>query len=286
MVASIQKFMTDIDQRRRLPDRAASRWGASVVMSSTLLASAVVGCSRAPVVNFVSSQDVQKLQPELQKQVRGILLDQCGTPRVPKLLGSESRNLAHLQRGAQVYTKYCVQCHGVSGDGNGIAAVYMLPKPRDYRRGIFKFTSTTYGSKPLRDDLLRTLKRGIRGTSMPAFGLLSIGDLDAVVDYVMALTRRGELEAELADEGQFSDLIDSSRVPEMISKVLTRWNQASSQVVYPTTPMPQFTRTSIEQGKKAFLTIGCANVTAMTAAVKWRPTLVRTSGETRPKRPT
>jgi len=229
-------------------------FGASVVC----LASAVVGCSRPPDVNFVSSQEVQKLKPELQKQVRGILLEQCGTPRAPKLLGSATSNMAHLKQGALVYTKYCVQCHGVSGDGNGVAAIYMIPKPRDYRRGVFKFTSTTYGSKPLREDLLRTVKRGIRGTSMPAFGLLSPGDVDAVVDYVLTLTHRGELEAELADEGEFSDLIDSSRVPEIISKVLTRWNQAGSQVVYPITPMTQFTKTAIEQGKKVFLTIGCA----------------------------
>ena len=84
----------------------------------------------------------------------------------------------------------------------------MIPKPRDYRPGIFKFTSTTYGAKPLREDLIRTVKRGIRGTSMPAFALLPPGDLDAVVDYVLTLTHRGELEAQLADEAEFTDSLD------------------------------------------------------------------------------
>ena len=38
------------------------------------------------------------------------------------------------------------------------------------------------------------------------------------------------------------------------------WEQARGQVVYPTTPMPEFTPAIVEQGKKAFLTLGCAPV--------------------------
>ena len=163
--------------------------------SAIFLTSAVVGCSRPAEVSFVSSEQVQKLKPELQKQVRAILRDQCGTPQAPRLLGRTDLTKAHRKHGADLYTRYCVQCHGVTGDGNGTAAVFMIPKPRDYRRGIFKFTSTTYGAKPVREDLIRTVRRGVRGTSMPSFSLLSPKDLDAVVDYVLILTRRGELEA-------------------------------------------------------------------------------------------
>jgi mono/diheme cytochrome c family protein len=230
-------------------------WSAAV---TTLLSGVVVGCSRPTDVGFVSSPAVQKLKPELQKQVRGILLDQCGTPKAPILLGSARVTSAHLKQGASVYSKYCVQCHGVTGDGNGAAAVYMIPKPRDYRPGVFKFTSTIYGAKPLREDLIRTVKRGIRGTSMPAFGLLPPKDLEAVVDYVLTLTHRGELEAQLADEAEFNDSLASSRVPELVATVLNRWSQARGQIVYPTTPMPQFTATDIERGKKAFMTMACA----------------------------
>jgi mono/diheme cytochrome c family protein len=174
------------------------------------------------------------------------------------LLGSPQLQAAHLRHGAGVFTKYCVQCHGVTGDGNGVAAAYLLPKPRDYRPGIFKFTSTTYGAKPLREDLVRTVRRGIRGTSMPAFGLLPPKDLEAVVDYVLTLTHRGELEEQLASEAEFNESIEASRVPELVSTVLTRWDQARGQVVYPTTPMPQFTTALLEQGKKSFLSLACA----------------------------
>ncbi|MGO9463969.1 MAG: c-type cytochrome [Isosphaeraceae bacterium] len=205
----------------------------------------------------MSSQQVQKLTPELQKQVLTILKDRCGTPRTPKLLGNSVIKAAHLRHGEAVFSRYCVQCHGVTGDGNGVAAAYLIPKPRDYRPGTFKFTSTTYGSKPLREDLLRTVKRGIRGTSMPSFSLLPPVDLEAVVDYVLVLTHRGELEAQLAEEAEFTGSIERPRIGELVATVLDRWEQARAHIVYPVTPMPQFTTEVVEQGKKAFLTLAC-----------------------------
>lgn len=225
--------------------------------SAIALASLIIGCAREPDAAYVPSQQVQKLKPALQTQVVEILKDRCGTPQRPKLLGNSVIKTAHLRRGEAVYSRYCVACHGVTGDGNGVAAAFMIPKPRDYRSGTFKFTSTTYGSKPLREDLLRTVKRGIRGTSMPSFALLVPGDQEAVVDYVLVLTHRGELEAQLAEEAEFNDAIERPRIGELEATVLKRWELAHAQVVYPMTPMPQFTTAVVEEGKKAFLTLAC-----------------------------
>ena len=36
-------------------------------------------------------------------------------------------------------------CHGSSGAGDGPTAAFLYPRPRDYRRGLFKFTSTAQG---------------------------------------------------------------------------------------------------------------------------------------------
>jgi mono/diheme cytochrome c family protein len=134
----------------------------------------------------------------------------------------------------------------------------MLPRPRDYRPGIFKFTSTTYGSKPIRDDLVRTVKRGISGTSMPSFKLLPQRDLEAVVDYVLSLTHRGELESQLADAVEFDGQIDRNGLPAMVDGILAKWKAARGQVVFPQTPMPEFTSASVRAGKEAFLTKGCS----------------------------
>ena len=97
----------------------------------------------------------------------------------------------HLAAGAEIYNSRCAGCHGVSGDGAGEAAEYLVPRPRDYRNGVYKFTSTPYGSKPARHDLVRTIRRGAKGTSMPAFPWMSDEDLDAVIDYVIYLSKRG-----------------------------------------------------------------------------------------------
>lgn len=201
--------------------------------SAILLTVAVAGCSRPADLSFVSSAQVAKLKPELQEKVRSILLDRCGTPQSPRLVDHTDVRKAHLKQGAEVYSRYCLQCHGVTGDGTGPASVYLIPRPRDYRPGVFKFTSTKYGAKPLRDDLIRTVKRGIRGTSMPSFNLLPPGDLAAVVDYVLALTRRGELESLLAEEAEFNETIEPNRVPEMVAALLSKWIKLVGRSSFP-----------------------------------------------------
>lgn len=217
------------------------------------------GCARQPEPSFTLSAQVDKnVKPEFKDKIAKILREQAGRPYLPKLIGSPETSTAHLKRGAELYARYCVQCHGVNGDGNGVAAKYLNPKPRNYQLGIYKFTSTTYGSKPLREDLMRTVKRGIRGTSMPAFPLLPPRDLEAVVDYVLALTHRGELESRLAEAAEFDDSVDESKVPELVADIVNKWQSARSQVVYPTSPMPIFTRANVEKGKQEFLSIGCS----------------------------
>jgi mono/diheme cytochrome c family protein len=215
------------------------------------------GCVREPEASFTPSVVVGKLKPKLRDEIRAILTKECGTPSAPKMLGESNADLTHLRIGASIYARNCRQCHGVPGDGNGPAAAYLLPKPRDYRPGVFKFTSTTYGSKPLREDLVRTVRRGVAGTSMPAFRLMPQDEVDAVIDYVIALTRRGELEAQLSAIAETDDQVDAAALPELISVITNRWNEARGQVVYPTTPMPVFSKEQVAEGKQAFLAKGC-----------------------------
>jgi mono/diheme cytochrome c family protein len=75
---------------------------------------------------------------------------------------------------------------------------------------------------------------------------------------VIALSRRGELETKLADQAEFEDQIDEQKVPDLVGEITGRWQAARSQVVYPATAMPVFKRSNVDQGKQAFLTIGCA----------------------------
>jgi len=106
-----------------------------------------------------------------------------------------------MQLGRVVYMKNCHHCHGVAGDGNGPTAKFLTPKPRDYRLGYFKFTSTNSMTiKPTRDDLRSVIKYGIPGTYMPSFLLMKDEEVTAVIEYVRWLAMRGEMEKRLDDE--------------------------------------------------------------------------------------
>jgi len=69
-----------------------------------------------------------------------------------------------IVRGKAVYNRRCVGCHGKNGDGNGAAATFLDPRPRNFTLGSFKFRTTPSGSLPTDGDLYRTLTRGVRWT--------------------------------------------------------------------------------------------------------------------------
>ncbi len=75
-----------------------------------------------------------------------------------------------FEAGRKVYFKRCYACHGRFGMGDGIAAPYLNPRPRDFTLGMFKFRSTQNAMLPTDADLFRTVSRGVPGTAMPAWG--------------------------------------------------------------------------------------------------------------------
>jgi DMSO reductase family type II enzyme heme b subunit len=87
--------------------------------------------------------------------------------------------------GESIYRERCAFCHGDNGDGNGPVARYLDPRPRDFTSNQFKFRTTASGELPLRDDVIKIVKQGIRGTAMPRWeDVLSQAEIEAVVDYV------------------------------------------------------------------------------------------------------
>jgi cytochrome c oxidase cbb3-type subunit 2 len=102
--------------------------------------------------------------------------------------GHTSRTLRTAQLGREVYATYCVGCHGEQGDGNGPAARFLEPKPRDFRLGRIKFAGVSSGDAPRDEDYQRILKHGLDGTAMPSFALLSDQERAAVVAYLRGFT--------------------------------------------------------------------------------------------------
>lgn len=112
---------------------------------------------------------------------------------------------APAEAGTGLYRQHCSTCHGVVGNGRGATAALLAVYPRDYRMGKFKFKDTTRSAKPTREDLAYSIRHGVPGTAMvPAEQYtppLSDDDIQALVDYVIYLSWRGELERALLTEG-------------------------------------------------------------------------------------
>jgi cytochrome c oxidase cbb3-type subunit 2 len=96
------------------------------------------------------------------------------------------------QEGRSVYSRYCVGCHGVTGNGEGPAAEMLIVKPRDFTKGVFKFRSTPSGTLPTDEDLYKIITRGVYRTSMPDWALLSERERIAVIEYIKSFYAQWE----------------------------------------------------------------------------------------------
>jgi mono/diheme cytochrome c family protein len=88
------------------------------------------------------------------------------------------------EQGKPLYERYCLACHGETGRGDGPAAVYLYPQPRDFTRGLFKVRTTPSGSLPTDRDLMDTIARGMPGSAMPGFAQIPMHDRHALVNYL------------------------------------------------------------------------------------------------------
>ena len=140
------------------------------------------------VVSLVSaSEDLKALIAYLQKlgTNRGKWRDRFEPQRLEASQVSLPRSHDWIEYGQNVYERRCLGCHGVKGDGNGPAAAFIqIDRPRNFTLGVFKFRLTPTGSMPDDGDLLRTITRGVRGTSMPSWHELMVKDRLAVIQYI------------------------------------------------------------------------------------------------------
>lgn len=208
-------------------------------------------------IEYPMSQALSEAQVAL-----GELFGTPDEPKLPAFLDGDLKGLLnedHLRKASGpvgepergLYRKHCASCHGDTGHGRGVNAAISNPYPRDFRMGKFKFKSTARGAKPLKSDLHETISNGIAGTTMVRIAELSTGDIDALVDYVIYLSWRGEVERELlrvAGDIEFeseepgvlknlyavgTDLFEEEQVPqlhEIVNSIGQAWLDADQQV--------------------------------------------------------
>lgn len=107
------------------------------------------------------------------------------------LFRTKSEQALAVFRGMQVYSRGCVACHGIAGDGQGPAAKALNPRPRDFTSGVYKFRSSPSGELPTDEDLYRTVTLGIPRTMMPAWkDLLTDQERRDVVAYIKSFSNK------------------------------------------------------------------------------------------------
>lgn len=130
--------------------------------------------------------------PEVSKVVTG-MKDQINARRAK-------------QMGKELYVQRCQVCHGEQGAGDGLAAERMYPKPRDFSLALFKYKTSPGTELPLDDDLFNTIKNGLTGTAMPAWGsLLSDEQIMSLVPVIKSFDTTAAWAPEEADDDAFDD---------------------------------------------------------------------------------
>jgi len=283
-----------------------------VALVLTAFVAGLIGCS--PSAQFTANEVLMlqkedeadksiEFSPQRRTDIANVLVALFGTPdepHVPAALGISDSEVAQVMdprkikfaagpvasdergRATGLYREHCAHCHGVTGDGVGPTSSFLNPYPRDYRRGIFKFKSTSKGQRPTHVDLKRTLINGIPGTAMPSFLVLPDNEIEALIHYVRYLSVRGEVERLLIDyatyeldgkieptdaepnpppENRLVDLTASDEVQEeqnevirsFVAEVTQKWLDAESTVTSVTAPDPDRNLAkSIDHGRELF----------------------------------
>ena len=133
---------------------------------------------------------------------------------------------AQRESGKKLYDKYCSQCHGDKGDGEGYATPRLYPKPRNFTTGKYKIRTTPTGALPTHQDLVNVIRRGMPYTSMPAWPNFTAPEVSDLAHFLTTFS---------------PDFANKDSVPQPVTLPAA----------------PAATNESIEAGKKLYEETGC-----------------------------
>lgn len=149
--------------------------------------------------------------------------------------------------GPQLYARHCQACHGEQGDGNGPAARFLYPRPRNFGEAKFRLATTANGI-PTDQDLMAVITRGMPGSAMVPFGHLSEADRTALVAQVRTLTRSAFLARAKHEAEASGEKVDLAELEKDAAEVLK-----PGEVVAVPAALPAVDAASVARGKAAYL---------------------------------
>ena len=149
---------------------------------------------------------------------------------------------------------------GSIGDGNGMAAAFLFPKPRNFRFGKYRLVSTE-NIVPSESDLDALLVRGMPGSSMPSWAHLKPEERALLIKEIYRLTGEGAGERYVLnlkkEQGLSDEEIKAADVQEEIAAYVRGRTTPGEVAAVPTIAATD--QAAIARGKEHFVKQGCVS---------------------------
>jgi mono/diheme cytochrome c family protein len=157
------------------------------------------------------------------------------------------------------FRQYCGACHGENGSGQGAAARYLYPKPRDLVNGRLHL-ATSSNMVASSDDIKQVLLNGVPNTSMQSWKQLSGELVNRLVSEIQQMQIRGARQRVIAVLKEDGLLVDSdgnlnSKGQKAVADYTTQQTVPASRWVAP--PSLEIIPDILEAGRKIYLKQNC-----------------------------
>jgi mono/diheme cytochrome c family protein len=149
----------------------------------------VPGTAMPPFGKILDESDAKALFAYVRKTFIAEARTEPAAPRKVPEKSAVPYSAESVRRGKDAFMERCVGCHGRIGDGKGLNAAEMLPKPRNLTNHAF------FADLP-DSRLFESITYGIVGTGMPPWDVLSEPERWDLVNYVRHLSATGPAAQE------------------------------------------------------------------------------------------
>ncbi|MBK7106440.1 MAG: cytochrome c [Ignavibacteriae bacterium] len=117
-----------------------------------------------------------------------------------------------IEKGNTLYQTNCASCHGAEGNGDGIAAAALNPKPRNFHQKDGWTNGRNFSN------IFNTLQKGVPNTGMIAYEFIPVADRIAIIQFIRKMTDFPEVaNTEIAELDQTYSLSKGVISPNNVS---------------------------------------------------------------------